>query len=824
MFSDPVNPVNPTAPPYGFVNMNSVSANPNGMVMNGVNDIFQAMNNLYPANAAAGPSTVPQAQTVPVPGSIASNAIDVDMLDNLVPLQNEKPNTVWNLTLSDVPTPPVGTTTPAMPLQAPREATPVSANPFESLGGSPAGPSRQPTLRQTTLRVVPAPANKIPVVPLATPAEVTRATAAGKMDSSSISLPVKRPAPTTTTTEPKKERKSFSEIMRFIEPQVIQMNKPSGLFKFFRIRKLEDGSEGQWFTPTPHELASILDALDKHASTSYLQLMADNAQYTEVLARWLKQFIAAPQQWEPAIAPLLLVLGRTDMAVNWIEDYHVAKRASRVVTKAEELKLHSLPAIKKGYARYSQHYENVLKPKDRRIRDDSDSDSDSDARSVKKRKTETKLPAKTEPKLSLGAKLASQKAAAKPSTAAKPSSAAGRTDMSFFNAPVAAKPKPKLPDFKKAAPAPGGSSLLASTMKKLKKEDSPPARAPPSAMDARPGVKPEVKPEAKAGPKLNKKGHTVRWVDSVPNPPRVFEAIKEFRQEAFEFELPPWQEPEVSIPLGSEEFDLTLQDGVHGLSSHQLDMDEGRHMHRHNDELEEEINWYEPYHYEASDRPPIIASAEAAAQEERERSILAATYLIGDIPFTPNDTGVRTVADGPNTRQMNTNPTLPPNMPGAPIVVPPSALPQQKLGELLRTLNLPPAAPAPVVPPPQPQYGAPSSYNSQAGYGQQGYQSQAPGYTPSVTAPQSGGRWGGQQHQQGWNNHHGNQARPPPTGPANGGGRWGGRGTPSRGGHSIATAHPHAAFRVRPCRFYQLGTCNAGDQCTFVHPEPGSGR
>jgi len=103
-------------------------------------------------------------------------------------------------------------------------------------------------------------------------------------------------------------------------------------------------------------------------------------------------------------------------------------------------------------------------------------------------------------------------------------------DMSFFGPSAVAsgsKPKPKLPDIKKVERAPA-SNLLMNTMRMLK-----PVKTDLSSSDPVSGTPVETK-----NVKLNKKGFTVRFRDTIPD--GVLEAVKEFTRPAFEFEKPPW--------------------------------------------------------------------------------------------------------------------------------------------------------------------------------------------------------------------------------------------------------------------------------------------
>ena len=163
----------------------------------------------------------------------------------------------------------------------------------------------------------------------------------------------------------------------------------------------------------------------------------------------------------------------------------------------------------------------------------------------------------------------------------KPPSKAAVTDMSFFGAQppaAAAKPllKPKLPDIKKRdtpipAPTPSASSagsLLSATMNQLlKKADSP---APSFGTIQVPYI--DTVPDRKI--KLNRKGHTVNFKDLIPDGGPL-ESIRFFTQAPHELDAAP------------------SQDDVHGMSTHELDMDEGKALKAH-EGIEEVIDWYEP--------------------------------------------------------------------------------------------------------------------------------------------------------------------------------------------------------------------------------------
>ena len=156
------------------------------------------------------------------------------------------------------------------------------------------------------------------------------------------------------------------------------------------------------------------------------------------------------------------------------------------------------------------------------------------------------------------------------------------TDMTFFGAGSASssKPKPKLPDIKKRDPsaytplpllppaqATGTSSLLSTTMSQLLKRADSPIFYP--ALNA--GGITDHLPERKV--KLNKKGHTVRFRDLVPDGGELV-SIRVFH-------------------ISDREREEQQQDDASGKSSHEMDIDEGQALRAH-EGIEEVIDWYEP--------------------------------------------------------------------------------------------------------------------------------------------------------------------------------------------------------------------------------------
>lgn len=639
--------------------------------------------------------------------------------------------------------------------------------------------------------VVLIPRRKRGSVALASEQEVNRFVNSGRTDSSSV---VKNA--TQKMSDGSEENKAMMrEIQKLLAPGVLQLNKPALLFKHLRLRDDKDGNPlPPTFEPNPQQLASIMTELSQHAPHSYLAAMGDNDRYAEMFRVWIRNSVREPEKWEVSLAPIFNVLSRTDMPVNYIqEEFKIARLAKKAVDKATEANLFTLPQIRKAYTKFDNYCKDVLFPKNRQKALDSDSESDT-PQVTKKRKLDAK-PA----------------VATKSTTAAKPSASGskvpGRADMSFFGAKSdsasAAKPKPKLPNFTKRpadAPAPATSSLLASTMKMLKKEDP---MTKPAAAPSRPSPVPAAAAPPRQPPKptvkLNKKGHAVRWVDETPNAGREFEAIKLFKEEPHELVRPFWQQ-DVSACLLRR---ANLQEGVQGMTVHDLDSQEGQLMHHAPvyDDIEEVIEWYEPrreltftcsqlttaYEHGQNDPP---TTPESEAQAKRESSSQQISYITSsDIPPSPIESTVRVVTADTSTRKMHGVRAVTPTPPGSA-----GDQAQNSVSDLLK--NLTGALPAAVAPA-APSYGGGYDYNAQyyqnpPSYGPAAGQSQAnaPGWT--------GGYNHNQHHQPGWNrdapgytgNHSGNHS----------GNRW------AKG------------QTKRPCKFYRMhGNCKLGNRCGFLH-------
>jgi hypothetical protein len=119
--------------------------------------------------------------------------------------------------------------------------------------------------------------------------------------------------------------------------QLQNNNKPGRIFGKLRRRVQADGSLVAQFSPSPEELGSILQALYERASESYLRIMADSRDYTATIIYWIKLFRKEPDAWEPAIGPLVRMLSRTDMPINYMQENKIGGKVKALVEQVEEM-------------------------------------------------------------------------------------------------------------------------------------------------------------------------------------------------------------------------------------------------------------------------------------------------------------------------------------------------------------------------------------------------------------------------------------------------------------------------------------------------------
>ncbi|BEI82624.1 hypothetical protein CcaverHIS002_0304920 [Cutaneotrichosporon cavernicola] len=714
-------------------------------------------------------------------------------------------------------------------------------SPFDNLGkGHTAQAARPIAVVDTVSRAVAVPRVSPDFIP-------PRVSSAEVADSSSFYQAPQRPAKRPVSAAASSSKHTWSgpaipnnpelgSLAPLLTAGSLQRERPGLLFKYFRSRREEDDDTESrpLFKPTPQQLLLVLDALQQGVSNTYLRKLADDEYYTEVLVRWVKLMIADPKTYELGIANMFNILARTNMPVDLIEEFNVKELTAQLRDKSEEAGLQTMPTIERAYNRYFNYVQDDLMRKGRRLSDDDDSSSE-DERTAKKRKTAIKPDVKPtmKPMAKPGVKPPTRPGAkpdVKPSVG-KPSS------MSFFSGPPKTDTKPKIPNLRgmpaiKKRPAPlqtpnapagparpPGGSLLASTMSRLKN-----GPVSPSPMkDNKPDLRPEPKKE-----KVNRKGHTVRWVDNAPgyNPAgeRPLVAVREFVEAAHELEPAPWR----------------MEEGAAGRSMQDMNRAEGNVMHhRVYDEVEVAMDWAGPAPYDAPEIGLTQPSPEAEAQEARERAILASSYVPGQEPITPDDISVRTVVQDATTIQMNMRrhyPGSPAPADAPPVPTPAAPIAANSVSDLLSKLNLPnltPAAPTvPVQATPPSSYGYDYNQNQNHGYGYQPTQSsyQSSSFQPqgqsssyqgqsyqsqSQSQSQNYGSQGSNAQQQGytpqtsgsrWDQSRAPGFIPQPARPSQGGrGQWG------------AAGRPGAPYRTRPCKFWLIGDCKQGETCTFLH-------
>ncbi|RXK39131.1 hypothetical protein M231_03636 [Tremella mesenterica] len=632
----------------------------------------------------------------------------------------------------------------------------------------------------------------------------------GKDSSTIDKLPVKRPAEDDGSratkqrgTVPTKAPPSTSQGMALIRPLIsstsLKSSKPAVLFKYLRPRIKGPEVLPPEFEPNARELREILLALKDHAPEQYLRNMADNERYAKTLAIWLKMFIDDVEKWESAIAPLLLMLSRTDMAVDVMVKYGFGKSCKIVNTRAAKKDLKSAGEIRKAFERYHSWCQEKLLPGGRKALEDSESDQGG----TKKQKMNdgTAQASSSGPTKST----ANTTSTTKPNSTAiiKPAvkKEATKSDMSFFSATTPASSTVKkrvIPDIKKidrsAAPSTGAptTSLLSTTMNQLlKKAQSP----PPSAVE----VAGSGDLGAGSGKKQpNKKGHMVRFKDLIPDG-GALESIRVFREEPHELEPAPWGNT----------------NEAHGKSVHQLDMSEGLALRAHG--VDEQIDWYDPEQYfdPAIHRETPFTSSENEIQETRERGILAVTYMSdAQIPSDPSEIGVKIAEKAMSTRLLY--PSQAPQPSQTSTMIPDISTTQSSVSDLLKKIILPPnlLQPQPLPPPlSQPQqplvapiYGgfynppAPQDYPPiRTAQSQNHYPQATPSY-PSASvwsAPQS------QTHEYGArDDHRGRRGSARERREARDA-----RDEPSNGGR----------HRSKICKFWVEGRCDQGDRCRNRH-------
>ncbi|WVQ94058.1 hypothetical protein IAU59_001136 [Kwoniella sp. CBS 9459] len=603
-------------------------------------------------------------------------------------------------------------------------------------------------------------------------------------------------------------RVTMETLRPLLAPGALKEPRPVPLFKNLRERTVKGKEMDPLFEPNPRELREIAIQLRDYASTEYLREMADDHRYCEVWERWLNKMKADVERWEPAIAPVLQVLARTDMPVDYIRDIKFRAKTKTIANLAQERNLAHKGAIQTAYLRYKDYVENTLFPANRLSAEYLDEQAE-EARN-NKRKIDavgqddgkpgpSKVPTPTTT-TKPGPSVNAASASAKRSTSSK-----SATDMSFFGAESSggmAKPKAKIPDIKKVdrasiPPRPSvpttnsASGLLASTLSSLTRNVG--GSTPVNTSGQSRGSTPDHEKKDTKPPRYNAKGkliRNVRFKDVVREEDGggTLVQVRTFKEEAWEFETPTWEE---DLSASEEE---AFAVNPHGQTAQDMNKAEGAVLAKQwGHEL---IDWYEPTPYwdVPDDHPPI--TPEATAQTQREHGILAIAYPPGIPVPDPTESGVRVVeSDQSQMRMMDpisdSDLILQHQTRGAsthahlhqPAAAPSAAVPQTSVSDLLKNLTglqniIPPTTGLSSY---QPQPPAPASNEYQHSYGY----SQGQGYG-SQHQPQR--RWGGQ-----------DSFGDRPTAPA-----WGGNDNYARSGYDQRESRrPQDRDLSRPvCRFW----------------------
>jgi hypothetical protein len=164
------------------------------------------------------------------------------------------------------------------------------------------------------------------------------------------------------------------------------------------------------------------------------------------------------------------------------------------------------------------------------------------------------------------------KSIARPVAKPAPKPVATSTDMSFFGADKQAPKSKSLPSFKRVAKPPVVASSTGNAFANALGQLS-------SAAAAKPRSPVVVEPLA-AGGKGKKR---VRFRDAMGG---LIADFKEFKQEPYEFG------GEIVRPYNICEDSTNSMQDLHGMSSHDMDMEEGKALRVHG--IEEVIDWYDP--------------------------------------------------------------------------------------------------------------------------------------------------------------------------------------------------------------------------------------
>lgn len=177
------------------------------------------------------------------------------------------------------------------------------------------------------------------------------------------------------------------DIAEVLTAKELARDRPIDLFRHLRTRAIKGEPLPPIFEPNPSQLVKILNALSRYASGKYLRLMADDERYIAVFRAWLLQMSKNPQTWAKCIAPLFLVLSRTDIAVDILADLEIGRLARSLKNSIVDHNSSVKADVVEAYRKFHDWCRGTLFKQNRRsYSSDDGSDDDKPSESDKSEK------------------------------------------------------------------------------------------------------------------------------------------------------------------------------------------------------------------------------------------------------------------------------------------------------------------------------------------------------------------------------------------------------------------------------------------------------
>ncbi|KAH9950148.1 hypothetical protein B0H21DRAFT_725032 [Amylocystis lapponica] len=569
----------------------------------------------------------------------------------------------------------------------------------------------------------------------------------------------------------------------------------------------------------------ILTKMRDNAGNHYFRAWVENEVAMEITREWLKLAYAGksdPQLIE-TIMPLLHIIDRLPLTIETLKSSKLGKIVVKLVKEPPA------PAIKDMASNLERKWRQILASNSDDSSKRMDTDGPDDTKG-KKRKADPPA-SKAGPPAKKAALCTPGSSSSRPVSVKREAKSVVRevkdakSDSSFFSAP---KPKPKLPSFKKAPPAPvkkepdmnvaqpSSINPFEEALKSMAKsrKDSPATSTPPPAAVA------SSTPVPTGLTSSGKRKKSVTWA-----PEGKLEMVKLIERAIYD------DDPADGMP-------------THNIRD--LDRDEGAALHAHL--FEEQIEWFEPIPVDIPGhidlRPRGEESTEKDTQEQREQAALVALYTTAaQIPESPAeppsqipeeqvDEDVKLMLTGPEVDMVFWNE-------GAPAAVePPKSSVAELVGQLAAgaaDIQMADAAHVGQQPfdfkafgvdlaaPPQFSHLSPQQVQQLMQHAQALQQGgmfapgSAAGQSAQGTSEQNwtagqytdyerGGFYEDGRRDRGWSEESGG---------------WNDRGGSSRGryrgGRGKGRGDGFRSNKRKPCSFFAAGRCRYGDQCDFSH-------